>query len=629
MRTPRRHVALFGFLATLLLLLLPFPARAAYEPDIETLQPGQFVTLSPAIPVNIVFVGFKKAQVNEPAIRAMLPVSYDPAVRAPRYYGLEGRDLGLNYTFEYDFEYTDDDFEDDFFGYLRDIGEAGDPTVFQQFYNEQAGTLDVDDSVLYIDAPSAEKWLADHAPDDVDVEERAYTVYFINWYGRDDFAFHLYTKTDDPDPDTLHNFGNDDPHKTVAWGGTTSRAWFYDFSAGPDYWGGSFDITNPDLDGDEVPDYRIPTIWEYAIDGYRDPALLGDDIGRLTRYVAINLLFTTSPLYDPFNTTPGRDGRKVLSVNMLKQDANADGRDFIDMRYVRDRLRSVQPYYNWTTDLNETDPIDPEAQRALEVFANAVEPTPEDCSTAFSDTFAELYCYFDANRSDYFPAYEEDDYVIPVAAFNLDEEGDPLSSGLLGFADDNWRDGTQSYIFEFDSPQIRELGFGFSVTTIHEVGHHIGFSHPHDGLDSTTGLDYGPGGDFFYAWVGGESHSVMHYLSTTNVFGQFDRDNMYRWETAGYINRSNELLAAILASPDAESVDSKIESADRYAQRSLKAFKLWNYLDAARHAYRSYNYLREAAEQIGVTIPQAQRNSLLPIRSDVPKNVDPINPRNR
>jgi hypothetical protein len=82
----------------------------------------------------------------------------------------------------------------------------------------------------------------------------------------------------------------------------------------------------------------------------------------------------------------------------------------------------------------------------------------------------------------------------------------------------------------------RGLGFGFSDTLVHEVGHHIGMSHPHDGYDSELGLDYGPGGATYFAWSGDESCTVMHYLALSASFGQFDMDNMYRWETAGYVN---------------------------------------------------------------------------------------------
>ena len=66
--------------------------------------------------------------------------------------------------------------------------------------------------------------------------DKSYTIYYINWYDRPDFQFHVYTKTDSPDPDTGYNFGLlRQTRKMVAWGGSHGRTWFYDLSAGPDY----------------------------------------------------------------------------------------------------------------------------------------------------------------------------------------------------------------------------------------------------------------------------------------------------------------------------------------------------------------------------------------------------------
>ena len=42
----------------------------------------------------------------------------------------------------------------------------------------------------------------------------------------------------------------------------------------------------------------------------------------------------------------------------------------------------------------------------------------------------------------------------------------------LGYADDNWLDGTQSGVFSFVSPGIIESGYGLTTTMIHEYGHH-------------------------------------------------------------------------------------------------------------------------------------------------------------
>jgi hypothetical protein len=200
----------------------------------------------------------------------------------------------------------------------------------------------------------------------------------------------------------------------------------------------------------------------------------------------------------------------------------------------------------------------------------------------------------------YIPAYDEEDYVVGIFAFNTTANRLGDQFGLLGFADDNWIDGTPSYVFEFDSDEYRDLGYGFSSTTVHEGGHHIGMSHPHDGYDSELGLDYGPADDYYFAWSGDESDTVMNYLAISNTFSVFDRDNMYRWETAGYLNWSNALLAEIQAHPDASKVMNRLNRAENLATEALNRFKAWNYLGAVRKAREAYVVLLEAANILGI-----------------------------
>ena len=207
-------------------------------------------------------------------MRGSCPRGGEPIVRSRAFYGID-EPLGLDYAYDYRPYYTSRSWEDGFFSYLSSIAVAKPLTEWQQAYNEQAGVLDVT-SNRWIDAPTVEKRLIDTAPHGVDT--RKPTIFFINWYGRSDFKFHVYSKIGEPDPDTGHDFGLlSDDRKIVAWGGTTPddeetglgrrgvhRVWFYDLSAGPEVWGGNFDITNADLDGDGVPDYRIPVSWEYG-----------------------------------------------------------------------------------------------------------------------------------------------------------------------------------------------------------------------------------------------------------------------------------------------------------------------------------------------------------------------------
>lgn len=193
------------------------------------------------------------------------------------------------------------------------------------------------------------------------------------------------------------------------------------------------------------------------------------------------------------------------------------------------------------------------------------------------------------------------DYVGEIFAFNTTEEGLGDWVGLLGYADDNWTDGTQTYSFVFGADIYRESGYGFTSTTVHEFGHHIGFSHPHDGYDAEYGIDYGPGADFFFAWVGDESDTVMQYIGVSNGFGRHNADNTYRWEMAGYLNWANALAADILSSGRGWKVGHALWRADSAAAEALHAFRAWHYLDAVSSAREAYTILAAAADDIGVT----------------------------
>ena len=590
----------FFFLLNIVLVLsLVLVSPAGAKDNGNGLQPGQQVTYEQEIPINIVFLGYKQNAIDTHEILDALPDLYVPTVRYPLFYGLTGRDIGLRFNFNYTVTFTDKNLTNKFFDYLKEIGSPGDPTLFQLQYNDQKhNVLDVTGPVLYIDAPSVENWLASRL-----AKNRGYTMVFVNWYSRPDFNFHVYTKTDEPDPDTGYNFGEiRASRKMIAWGGSSSRLWFYDLSAGPEAWTDNWNVDDADVDGNDVLDYRMPPVWEYGSKkGYRPFNNLSGDLGKVARYVAINLLFTTSPLYDPLNTAPGVGGDRVVHVNMFQDDPNSQGTDWFNPSLTHDNFADFQPYYNWQVNLNDRGPIerDKPARRAFRIFAEVLKQ--KDCWNQFGDPFAELFCYFDANRTQYIPAYDEADYVAGMFAFNTTDARMGAEVGLLGFADDNWVDGTQSYVFAFDTPEDRDLGYGFTTTIVHEGGHHFGMSHPHDGYDSEQGIDYNPTDDFYYAWSGDESNTVMHYLAVSNSFGQFDQDNMYRWEMAGYLNWSNALLGEIQASPDAKKVKNHISKAQNLAEHALEAFQGWNYLSAAVQARQAYEELSMAADELGIT----------------------------
>jgi hypothetical protein len=617
------HRRLVAFLAGFALLVGLAPASVlATDTRANALEPGETVTYRQKVPINVVFIGYPRSMVDTREVLDELPDAYEPVVRYPQFYGLSGRDMGLRFNFDYDVDFASRGLTNRFFRHLKRIGTPGDLTDYQALYNDQENNvLDVTGPVLYIDGPSVERWLARN----LDVPNRGYTIVFVNWHSRPDFNFHVYTKTDQPDPDTGYNFGEiRETRKMIAWGGSHSRLWFYDLSAGPEAWTDNWNVDQPDLDENGAEDYRMPPIWEYAGDGYRSPDQLSSDLGMVTRFVGINLLFTTSPLYDPLNAAPGPGGDRVMHMLMFEDDPASQGTDWIDRGYTRARMAEFQPYYDWRARLVDIDPIDADASRALRIFSGVLEE--DDCWNDFGDPFAELFCYFDANLTRYVPGYGRNDYVLPIFNFNTTEETLGGQFGLLGFADDNWVDGTQSYVFTFGAAAYRELGYGFTSTVVHEAGHHIGLSHPHDGYDSELGLDYGPEDDFYFAWSGDESDTVMHYIALTNRFGEFDRDNMYRYEFAGYLNWANGLVDDILAHPRAGRVADRLAWADELAERAIRSFRQWNYLSAAANARRAYVQVARAAARLGIDTPTAMGSTQRAGRpgATVPHEGDPI-----
>ena len=118
-------------------------------------------------------------QIDERALIDSLPATYKPVVRYPQFYGLSGRDMGLQFRFRYQLVYKTRSFENQFFSFLAHTGTEGPLTAFQEQYNQQnKNVLDVTGPVLYIDAPSVERYLSSRDGGD----SRGYTIYFINWY---------------------------------------------------------------------------------------------------------------------------------------------------------------------------------------------------------------------------------------------------------------------------------------------------------------------------------------------------------------------------------------------------------------------------------------------------------------
>jgi len=604
---------LLGLAMILALIVAMLPAGGvafagkATPPTLSTLEPGGFRNLVQDLTINVVFVGYEQGggyqDINEGNFLGELPSMYRTINRYPSFY-FGNEFLGVDFNYDYNLVYADSTFEDAFFGYLSGIAVPKPLTVYQEDYNAQvAATSNVTDN-NWIDAPSVEQWLANNADSALGIDTTQYTIFFINWYGRNDFMFHVYTKTDEPDPDTGYNFGElRDSRKLIAWGGTTPddeesglgslhRIWFYDLSAGPEGWTDNWNV-------DDDWGYRMPPVWEYGnMTGYRPFDDLSGDLGKVTRYVAIDLLFTTSPLYKPAISPPVIPENVQLDINVYQMDPGSDGTDYFVPSLIESELGELQPLNTFDVELSSQN-FDSRFAKVYNCFYFDVSCFGQ---RLFGIAFGDLFLYFNEHIINFLEG--DGDYEVPVFAFNATDE---LFTCCLGFADDDWATGTQSYVFAFDSPGVRDFsGYGFTTTIIHEVGHHLGMSHPHDGYDYEVDVDFGPGGDLYFAWSGDEANSMMSYIDLNWDFSQFDRDNMNRYMTSVYINQANAVLADIYASGKAGKAGSLLISADNHAAMAMAAYDAMDYAGAATHAKLAYNDVLAAASQVNVMVePQS------------------------
>jgi len=594
-------------MALIVLLISATGVTYAATPTFTTLQPGQFREINQTLPINIVFVGYEQGtgprDINESAFRFWLPQTYHSVNRIPNdVYGLNSP-TGLAFNYSYNLVYANAAFENAFFGYMNSIAQAQPRTILQEWYNTQhARSLSVGQN-YEIDATSTEKWLGNNAPSLLGIDTTQYTVFFVNWYGRPDFKFHVYTKLNEPDVDTGLNRGLNDGRKMIAWGGTSAddpegglgtlrRVWFYDLSAGPEYFSDNWNVDDADVNLDGFLDYRMPPVWEYGNQsGYRPFINLSQDLGWVSRFVAIDLLFTTSPLYKAAISPPKLPSNIQLDINLYQGDPTVDGKAFLNQEHILSKLRPLQPLNSFSAEVKEIR----FSGTAANVYLSWLRGESSFGNRLKLPAFADLFLYHNDHLLQFLTG--DADYEVPIFAYNTTT----ADRGFSSFADDNWANGTQSFVFVFDDPFLRSAaGFGLSTSVIHEVGHHLGMSHPHDGFDSESNLDFSPFYFFDFAWSGDESNTVMSYLYNNDDFSQFDRDNMNRYLTATYINEANKVLAKIVASPKANDVAAQLSAADQQATTALTIYQTMDYSSALFYAKDAYQKVSSAAAQINI-----------------------------
>lgn len=628
----------FGFAATLLGIALLTACGGSSTPTtptdfsgLKTLAPGKQDTINTKLKVNIVFVGYRQTlpgqvatarQINTADFNQILPHTYNTIARNPSAYG-RTEYTGNSFDYQYNYVFADQSFEDDYFKFLQDNGKEAPLTFQQKVYNcqndldpktgepncaEPAKNINrVIDGNLEVDASKVENWLADNSAR-VGVKPGEYTIYFVNWYDRPDFKFHSYTRLDAGDTDTGVKFGARGSRRLTAWGGSVreggaaQRVWFEDLSANPDPWTNAYDITNRDVNGDGEADYRMPPIWDY---GSRHASIgngrqVSPDLALMSRYVAINLLFTPSPIYRAALTPPTMPDDITLDMHIEQGAEAAATAGLLNPDLTVKRLQTLQPFakMDYTTKSTALSGSLSDVYKCF--FVDPVKHPEDICSPDDADATGEALFQYGVKelRGEYANA-PKGKYLLPTYSFNDDANS---QEGLLGIAYDDGQTGTQSFVYSFLTPDLVNAGYGFTDTLVHEAGHHMSLSHPHDGYDSEEDVSYGADGQYSFANLGDESSSVMSYNGLSATFNQFNLDSQYRYLTAAYLNNANAILELSRRAGQEKAVAAAAQSADTLFAQAKDKYNALSYLDAASLAHQGYRQVVDAAQAAGVNV---------------------------
>lgn len=585
------------------------PASGTPVGGLGHLVPGGPPAVAETVPVNVVLVGLRPGdgaqQVDPDRLVAGLPAEAAPVVRVPElYYGVT-RPLGETWRYRYRVTWATPAFESALWSELAALARPAPLTTYQQTYDAQRSrALDVDGNEV-IDARAAEWWLAANAPAMLGVDTTEDTVFYLDWYGRPGFRFHVYD-VPHTDLDTGFDTGTRETNKVVAFGGTppadgggpASRVWFDDVSAGPDAETRGYDLDDVDIPGWTPGAYRLPPVWEY---GNPRPAQPHDDLtgdlARVTRYVALDLLFTPSPLYSP--VLPPAVQPRTIRVDTTVEDVDWAGA-VPDGGHIAAALDRLEPWRTFSSTTAVRDG-DVDFDRVYDCFVSATTATPHDCygHSFYGTPYDDILLYYLDHRSELTsPGVDLDVPVIDVRAADHHRIG-------LGFTDDDWRTGTQTYILGMLWPDAFRLGYGPTGTYTHEMGHYLGLSHTHDGYDAGAGEVNAADARYGYVYLGDEVDSVMSYLDTSSAFSQFDGDSAARWSVVAYLGEADRVLAAIDASPRAAEVADAVRAADAEAGAGLADLDARRFSAAAASLADAYDGVVAAARRVGVVLEPA------------------------
>jgi hypothetical protein len=526
----------------------------------KLVYPAKELIATLEVPINIVFVGFDPAEVEQQqkAVSDQLPPSFRPVIRTQS--SLGGAAAGLvrrlaspggeatfepmEFRYRYNFITTPEEYNRKLFAAAKAATTSGEYSLpfdrsYIERYNARAGIPNREPDKLvapgspidFIDGFTLEDWIAENPPAGLDFDlakpADGYTYFVIDSY-RPSYAgeyfnlnrYHNFRVMNDLtiDPDSGSQNGFDWGR---VWGGRY-RFLMLDVGAAPNSWEGAVTLANTKifrLEGNGDSSLFDPPIWEYG--GNLEPfySLVGEDV-----QYAIWMRFTRGYLYPPH---PYR--KFILAANTWHDaDAYTPWPSKLEMLY-KDQLvlhayQELIPYaeFDGFSRFKYLSPGDPEQDALDKGKDQSVSRLPVPFTVSTRPTMALI----DRNREQYaplvpgaftipvvnvvFPSFYTWSLPAIVGGVAEGQGGEPWGQLQNVNNRTKWPGATmevtdsQGNTHAPTVPDVRVEGvdnvarFGFTSTTLHEAGHFVGLSHNHDAVayDWTAGPADSPDGYF-------------------------------------------------------------------------------------------------------------------------------------
>lgn len=164
--------------------------------------------------------------------------------------------------------------------------------------------------------------------------------------------------------------------------------------------------------------------------------------------------------------------------------------------------------------------------------------------------------------------------------------------------------------FDLSVNRTHNRAMGFTFVSMHEIGHGLGLSHPHDGYTWGEGAFLSKKGYFRY-WLWDMTNTQMTYADQPHEISKMDVDSMQRASITGYSEYIDETVYEILTTlADNHTfipypIQSRLQKTNEYLDDARVSFTAYddsdNYNKSLTHMMNAVDQIRQAKDLVSTS----------------------------